>query len=183
MNSRVLKTAAAVGQFGTRYRASLPHPPECHHEGDLHVLRLVAGSGQRAFQFRRRKPAVRRFAEARLSSVPGTTACGRLELKRGPESSPGTCLSQASRGQIFDRVGKNGLWPGPGGHERQLRGGEACKRSVRVSGGFGEARMTGVGRNYLSASDSLRALNLQRQLSADEPGVGRRMTAAGWRPS
>jgi hypothetical protein len=38
---------------------------------------VVAGPSHREAQTRRRKPAIRRYAEARFSSAPGRAGCGR----------------------------------------------------------------------------------------------------------
>jgi hypothetical protein len=55
-------------------------------------------------------------------------------------------FSVGANSKSFERVGKDGLWSGPGGHERLLRGGEAHKKSIRASGSFGETRQAALGR-------------------------------------
>lgn len=70
--------------------------------------------------------------------------------------------------KLFERTSNGRSWPAPSGHERLLRRPTTPTGSVGTTGGFGEARRTGLGRNDSSASGSLRASNQQRRLSGDE---------------
>jgi hypothetical protein len=102
---------------------------------------------QRAVQTRRRIPALRSCAEARFSSAPGRTACGRIEPKAAPDSSPETGRSIARRGQAWACEATDRQWPAPGVHERLLRSRRTLKTSVQASVGFGEVRLAHLGRH------------------------------------
>ena len=62
-------------------------------EPDIRERRVMAGSSQREVLTRRSKPAIRRYAKARIPSPPGSTASGRVESTRGSDSPPETCHS------------------------------------------------------------------------------------------
>jgi hypothetical protein len=86
----------------------------------------VAGTSQNSIQVGRRKPVIQGRPAGKILRGPRGAGFGRLEPTNGPGSPPETRPSQLHGGEIFERAGKDGLWPVRTAHQRQLPGCSAC---------------------------------------------------------
>ena len=79
---------------------------------------------------------------------------GRVEPKRGPDSPPETCRSEALRDEISEHDGKDSSWPSPGlpeGHRKLTLAGQAHPDEVS----FLAPPRTHTGGQQLTPSDPL----------------------------
>ena len=94
---------------------------------------VVAGPSHREIQNRRRKPAIRRYAEARFASAAGRSADGRDEPMGSSSWSPQSSHPTRKSRRNSERITRGRFWPIPGPHDGLLTGSASQGSSLSLS--------------------------------------------------